>query len=98
MAAVGSDGNAASGQYDDVACPFCGILCDDLKISTTASGLKVTKNGCDKAIAGFERNVGGAKPQIAGRDATLAEAVAAAASLISKSRLSRVRWQSTPEP
>ena len=87
MAAVGSDGGAASGQYDDVACPFCGILCDDLKISTTASGLKVTKNGCDKAIAGFERNVGGAKPQIAGRDATLAEAVAAAASLISKSRL-----------
>ena len=87
MAALGSDGGAASGQYDDVACPFCGILCDDLKISTTATGLKVTKNGCDKAIAGFERNVSGAKPQIAGRDASLTEAVAAAAALIAKSRL-----------
>ena len=87
MAAMGSDGSAASGQYDDVACPFCGILCDDLKVSRVASGLKVTKNGCDKAIAGFERAVGGSKPQIAGREATLTEAIAAAAALISKSRL-----------
>ena len=51
MEAKGSDGQGASDQYDNVACPFCGILCDDLSVQRTASGLKVTKNGCEKAIA-----------------------------------------------
>ena len=83
---VKGSGDAATGQYENVACPFCGILCDDLSVSRTASGLKVLKIGCDKAIAGFERNVSGAKPQVSGKDATLTEAIAAAAALISKSR------------
>lgn len=87
MEGQGSGGKGASDQYDNVACPFCGILCDDLSVQRTASGLKVKKNGCEKAIAGFERQVNGAKPQIAGKDATLAEAVAAAAKLIRSSRL-----------
>jgi formylmethanofuran dehydrogenase subunit B len=77
----------ASGHYDNVACPFCGILCDDLKISRTAAGLKVTANGCDKAIAGFERAAGSSQPQIAGKPASLAEAVAAAAKLVRGARL-----------
>ena len=83
---VKGSGDAATGHYENVACPFCGILCDDLSVSRTASGLKVLKNGCDKAIAGFERNVSGAKPQVGGKDASLTEAIAAAAALISKSR------------
>ncbi len=56
MAGTGTEA-PASGQYDNVACPFCGILCDDLQVSRTATGLKVNKNGCAKAIAGFERAV-----------------------------------------
>lgn len=76
---------SAGDLYDNVACPFCGLLCDDLQIARSPAGLKVQKNGCVKAIAGFERNVSGAKPQIAGKDATLAQAVAAAAQLLSKS-------------
>lgn len=87
MEGHGSGGSAASDQYENVACPFCGILCDDLVIERTSGGLKVKKNGCEKAIAGFERQVNGARPQIAGKDATLAEAVAAATDLIRKSRL-----------
>ncbi len=87
MEGKSSDGASASAIHDNVACPFCGILCDDLTVERTALGLKVRKNGCDKAITGFERAVDGAKPQIGGKDASLAEAIAAAAALIKKSRL-----------
>jgi formylmethanofuran dehydrogenase subunit B len=81
-----SGSSSADRTYDNVACPFCGILCDDLEIKNTGSGLKVLKNGCGRAKAGFERDVSGAKPQIAGKDATLGEAVQAAAKLLAKSR------------
>ncbi len=73
--------------FENVACPFCGILCDDLEITRTGGSLKVLKNGCDKAIAGFERQVAGAKPQVAGRDVTLDEAVKAATDLVKAARL-----------
>lgn len=87
MEGKGSDGTGASDTYDNVACPFCGILCDDLAVERTATGLKVRKNGCDKAVAGFERQVNGAKPQIDGKNVTLSEAVAAASRLIAASQL-----------
>ncbi|MEQ1710020.1 MAG: formylmethanofuran dehydrogenase [Hyphomicrobium sp.] len=80
-------GSAAPGVEENVACPFCGILCDDLEIGCGPSGLKVISNGCTKAIEGFERPMLAAKPQIGGRDVTLAEAVAEAARLIRGSRL-----------
>lgn len=91
---MGSDGPAglkpgsdnAERVYENVACPFCGILCDDLEISNTGGALKVLKNGCARAIAGFERDVSHGTTQIAGKDATLAEAVAAAAKLLSQAR------------
>ena len=84
---LGGSGQGGSGQYDNVACPFCGIICDDLTIGRSASGLKVLKNGCDKAKAGFERTLDKVAPQIGGRDVTLAEAISEAAALIAKSRL-----------
>jgi formylmethanofuran dehydrogenase subunit B len=80
-------GGSAADHFDDVACPFCGILCDDLTISRGPAGLKVMKNGCDKAIAGFERSVASTGPQIAGKSATLAEAIAAAAKLVKGAKL-----------
>jgi formylmethanofuran dehydrogenase subunit B len=80
-------GGSAADHFDDVACPFCGILCDDLKISRGPSGLKVLQNGCDKAVAGFERAVASTGPQIAGKPATLAEAVAAAARMVKAAKL-----------
>lgn len=86
MAGTGTEA-PASGQYEDVACPFCGIQCDDLQINRTTSGLKVNKNGCSKAIAGFERSVASSGPQVGGKPASLSEAVAAAARLIKASRL-----------
>lgn len=76
-----------SNAITDVACPFCGLVCDDLELARDEKGLRVTKNGCEKAVAGFERNVDGAKPQIEGRDVDLATAIQAATALIRKSSL-----------
>jgi len=76
-----------SNAITDVACPFCGLVCDDLEIVRDESGLHVTKNGCEKAIAGFERKVDGAKPQVDGRDVDLETAIRAATELIRKSAL-----------
>ncbi len=72
-------------EFDHVPCPFCGLLCDDLKVVRTRVTLKVARNGCSKAIAGFERVLPTASPQIGGRNVRLNEAVAEAASMIRKS-------------
>jgi formylmethanofuran dehydrogenase subunit B len=76
-----------SNAITDVACPFCGLVCDDLELARDEKGLHVTKNGCDKAIAGFERKVDGAKPQVDGRDVDIGTAIQAATALIRKSSL-----------
>jgi len=73
--------------FENVACPFCGILCDDLEIGPSGDGLKVLKNGCVKSVAGFERPLSEPKPQIDGKDVSLDEAIAAAARLIKESKL-----------
>lgn len=73
--------------HDNVPCPFCGILCDDLQIESRSGALKVLRNGCDKAVAGFERQVAGAKAMINGKEASLEDAIAAARDLVAKSAL-----------
>ena len=74
--------------FENIACPFCGIACDDLEIGPSGSGgLKVLKNGCAKSVAGFERPLVEPSPQVDGKNVSLAEAVAAAAKLIRESRL-----------
>jgi len=70
--------------FDDVACPFCGMICDDLSIERSTRGLKVVKAGCGRAVAGFERKLPAASPQVRGKDVPLSEAVAEAARLIGK--------------
>jgi formylmethanofuran dehydrogenase subunit B len=79
--------SAHAGQYENVACPFCGILCDDLQVSSSGTSLKVTKNGCDKALAGFERSVAGASPRVGGKDVSLQQAIAEVVRLVKGSRL-----------
>lgn len=87
MTVSSTDGATVPGVHSHVTCPFCGILCDDLEVTQTGTGLKVTKNGCDKAAAGFERNVAGASPQIAGKNCDLPTAMAAATALIKAAKL-----------
>lgn len=73
--------------HDCVACPFCGLVCDDLGVTVTGKRIEVTKNGCVRADAGFGRVVPDAAPQVDGRDVTLKEAIAEAARLVKAARL-----------
>lgn len=75
-------GRATHELFENVACPFCGMLCDDLEVENSGGTLKVLKNGCGRSVAGFERKLPPSHPQIHGKDVTLAEAVKEAAALI----------------
>ena len=73
--------------FQAVACPFCGLHCDDLAVANSAGRLRVERNGCARAKAGFERALPQATPLIDGRPATLDAAVARVASLLKAARL-----------
>ena len=77
----------ASEAYEHVACPFCGIMCDDLQIARTGANLKVRNTNCEKAVAGFERALAASSPQIDGKTVSLEAAVRAAAELVREARL-----------
>ena len=85
--ATGAGDSHKSNAITDVACPFCGLVCDDLEIVRDESGIKVAKNGCEKAVAGFERAVDGARPQVDGKDVDLDTAIRAATELVRASSL-----------
>lgn len=74
-------------QISDVACPFCGLLCDDLTVGNDAGGLRVLANGCALSKAGFERPAASGAARVSGQAATLSEATAAAARLLGNARL-----------
>lgn len=82
------DNFAQAGTQDNVTCPFCGLLCDDLSIARDAVGkLAVTKNGCQKSVTFFGRLPGEAMPRVNGKIASLSEAVSRAAHLIANANL-----------
>jgi formylmethanofuran dehydrogenase subunit B len=73
-------------------CPFCALLCDGYGVEPQADGgLQLTGSDCPRArrgLAAFAAQPGPApSPTINGAPATLAEAVAAAAQLLRRSRL-----------
>jgi formylmethanofuran dehydrogenase subunit B len=72
---------------DDVPCPFCGILCDDLSVRRTQLGLEVAKHGCEKARAGFERVLPATRPRIRGAEVSHLEAIREAARIIGSAKL-----------
>jgi formylmethanofuran dehydrogenase subunit B len=74
-------------QIQDVTCPFCGLLCDDLVVGHDAGRLKVLANGCRLAAPGFERPAGDFQARIRGKPATLAEAASEAAKHLRNARL-----------
>jgi formylmethanofuran dehydrogenase subunit B len=65
-----------------VACPFCGLICDDVVLE----GDRVDTHGCAKGAAGFARRPATAIHRVAGQPATLAHAAAVAASLLGAAR------------
>ncbi|HEX4573244.1 MAG TPA: hypothetical protein VH184_22610, partial [Dongiaceae bacterium] len=53
----------------DVACPFCGLACDDLEIEVAPRHLRLRKGACPISRAQFECELpADARPQIAGRE------------------------------
>jgi formylmethanofuran dehydrogenase subunit B len=81
------DNFAQAGTLESVACPFCGLLCDDLTVQRDSAGhLKVTGNSCPKAVAFFERPPSASNPRINGKAVTLEEAVARATEILAQSR------------
>ncbi len=75
------------GRRLDVACPFCGLACDDLVVEASADRLQVLAAGCSLSRAGFERSVVPAQPQIDGRPVEMPVAVQHAAQLMQASRM-----------
>jgi formylmethanofuran dehydrogenase subunit B len=78
--------HGASHTYENVTCPFCGLLCDDLTVTRTGSSLTVS-NGCPRAVGGFQRPLPAAKPLVRDKEVSQQEAVAAAAALIRGAKL-----------
>lgn len=75
-------GSGESRDHHDVACPFCGLLCDDLHVRASGPRLALVGTPCPKAAAGFERLVPAARPQHHGHDVALDDAIAAAAGML----------------
>jgi formylmethanofuran dehydrogenase subunit B len=75
-----------SDQISNVACPFCGLVCDDLVIGQQSGRLKVLANGCAIARPAFEQSSGTVEPRIGGRTATPADVMAEAARLLGAAR------------
>ena len=83
-----SAADAASGDFADVCCPFCGLLCDDLGASSRDGCIEVEAAGCQRAARGFaaasmdSAAMQAVTPRLAGRACQLEDAVAAAAGLL----------------
>lgn len=73
-------------ELHDVACPFCGLVCDDLVVTEHDGRLSVRANGCRISTPAFERAPSSDAPRLAGRAVPLAEAVSGAARLLHAAR------------
>ena len=66
-----------------IACPFCGLVCDDLVAG--AGGIET--HGCAKAAAGFAPQIAAREHRVGGERATLEQAVEIAAGILGGARL-----------
>ncbi|MEA3242623.1 MAG: formylmethanofuran dehydrogenase subunit B, partial [Pseudomonadota bacterium] len=75
----------------DIACPFCGLCCDDLTIKSEPEQLTVEANGCPLSQRGFNQSPHSGdtshQPRIQGHGCSLNEAVTHAADLLRHARL-----------
>jgi len=70
-------------EFDNVPCPFCGLLCDDLGISAAAGTVTVRANGCEKSRTLFAAHAQSTTtPSVDGKASTLDEAIARATAIL----------------
>jgi formylmethanofuran dehydrogenase subunit B len=76
-------------ELSNVACPFCGLVCDDLVVGADAGRLRVKANGCAIASAAYQGagDGSGSTARIGPRPASLPEAAAEAARLLRGARI-----------
>ena len=79
--------NTPSRIYENVPSPFCGIASDDLRIEVSGHLLKVLEHGDAVTQPGFEQPITDIAPRVGGQPATMDQAVARAAELLSAARL-----------
>ena len=75
---------APRGEISDVACPFCGLACDDLKIDASDGQAKVMANGCQRSVVLFRAPslCGADQPSVDGRPTSLDDALTRAATIL----------------
>ena len=85
------------GISEDVVCPFCGLLCDDLTVNRENGRIAVDANGCQLTQRRFLEAASRAdlQPRICGQVATRGAAVRAAADLISHANLPTIAGMMT---
>ncbi|MGH8467604.1 MAG: formylmethanofuran dehydrogenase subunit B [Gammaproteobacteria bacterium] len=67
-------------------CPFCSLLCDDLIVEQAGGRVRVLKNGCDRAVSGFESPAGPNQPRLKGKPATIEQCIERAAAILRGAR------------
>lgn len=86
MATTQKTPHKADKTITNAVCPFCSLLCDDLSLKSSASGLKLLRNTCPNAINGFERlSHEYAPPNVSGHETKLRDAIAESAQIIANS-------------
>ena len=80
---TGSREGIPSTTLQSVACPFCGMLCDDLVVDVAAAP-QIRERGCARSRALFSAAAKDAvTPQVDGKNATLDQAITRAAQILS---------------
>lgn len=74
-------------ELDNVACPFCGLLCDDLRVSIANDKASVIANGCARSRTMFAANAGAvANALVEGKPVDLTAAINRAAQILKDAR------------
>jgi formylmethanofuran dehydrogenase subunit B len=78
--------SAHAGRRQDVGCPFCGLICDDLTVDSTGTTLEVVAAGCAVSRRGFAEAPPGAAAMIDGKPVPLDTALGRAAEILARAR------------
>ncbi len=79
--------NSDTLQAINATCPACGLLCDDIVLERKNNQISINNaKDCVKSIAFFEQQSAEATPLIAGKPATLAQAVAKVAEILKQAK------------
>src|SRR5258706_8513106 len=74
-------------EFDNVPCPFCGLLCDDVRVTMTKGAATVIANGCAKSRVLFAANANDAAIALADdKPVDLATAIGRAAHILRAAR------------